>query len=128
MKTLLMLFALMVPHHGTGISYDLEAPLITLKGTVTEWRWANPHVTLFIDVKDASGKIVNWGFEHSNVNTLARQGYNRNTLKIGQEVTVVAHPSRGGAEVALIRKVVLSDGKETLQRDQAGAPQQREER
>ena len=127
MKSLLMLFALLIPHHGTGISYDLEAPLITLKGTVTEWRWANPHVTLFIDVKDASGKVVNWGFEHSNVNTLAREGYNRNTLKTGQEVTVVAHPSRAGAPVALIVKVILPNGKETLHRDQAGAPA-REER
>ena len=113
-------------HHGTGISYDLEAPLVTLKGTVTEWRWANPHVSLFLDVKDAEGKVVNWGIEHSNVNTLARQGYNRNTLKSGQEVTVVVHPSRAGAPIGLTVKVILSDGKEILQRNQAGAPEEGE--
>jgi hypothetical protein len=68
-------------HHGTGISYDLNAPLATIKGTVTEFAWRNPHVSVFIDVADEKGTIVNWGLEHSNVNSLAREGYNRNSLR-----------------------------------------------
>ncbi len=114
-------------HHGTGISYDLDAPLVTLKGTITEFAWRNPHVSIFIDVKDEKGNVVNWGIEHSNVNSLAKEGYNRNTLKPGQEVTIVIHPSRAKAPVGLTVKVILADGKEILQRNQAGAPP-REER
>jgi hypothetical protein len=109
-------------HHGTGISYDLNAPLSTIKGTVTEFAWRNPHVTIFVDVKDAQGNVVNWAIEHNNVNSLATLGYNRNTLRPGQEVTVVFHPSRAGAPVGLTVKVVLPDGREVLQRQQAGAP------
>jgi hypothetical protein len=110
-------------HHGTGISYDLNAPLKTIKGVVTEFAWRNPHVSVFVDVKDEQGNVVNWGIEHSNVNSLARQGYSRNSLKPGQEVTVIVYPSRSGAPVGLMYKVILADGKEILQRNQAGAPQ-----
>lgn len=109
-------------HHGTGISYDLFAPLVTIKGVVTEFAWRNPHVSIFIDVTDEKGNVVNWGLEHSNVNSLAKLGYHRNTLRPGQEVTAVIHPSRSGAPVGLVVKIILADGKEILQRQQAGAP------
>lgn len=109
-------------HHGTGISYDLNAPLVTIHGVVTEFAWRNPHVSIFIDVKDDKGNVVNWGIEHNNVNSLAKLGWNRNTLKPGQEVTAVIHPSRSGAPVGLTVKVILADGKEILQRQQAGPP------
>jgi hypothetical protein len=109
-------------HHGTGISYDLNAPLATVKGTVAEFAWRNPHVSVFIDVKDDKGAVVRWGLEHNNVSTLARQGYSRNSLKVGEEVTAVIHPSRSGAPVGLIVKIILANGKEILQRQQAGAP------
>ena len=53
----------LLAHHGTGISYDLNAPLITLKGTVTEFAFRNPHVSIFIDVMDEDGSVVNWALE-----------------------------------------------------------------
>jgi hypothetical protein len=109
-------------HHGTGISYDLSAPLKTITGVVTEFAWRNPHVSIFVDVKDDKGNVTNWGIEHNNIATLAKQGYHRNSLKAGMPVTVVFHPSRSGAPVGLTVKVVLDDGKEILQRQQAGAP------
>ena len=109
-------------HHGTGISYDLAAPLATIKGTVSEFAWRNPHVSIFIDVKDEQGKVVTWALEHSNVNSLAKEGYHRNSLRPGQDVTAVFHPSRSGAPVGLTVKIVLPDGKEILQRQQSGAP------
>ncbi len=112
----------LVAHHGTGISYDINAPLVTIKGTVTEFAWRNPHVSLFLDVKDDKGTVVNWGLEHNNVATLARAGYNRNSLRVGEEVTAVLHPSRSGAPVGLIVKITRADGKEILHRQQAGAP------
>ena len=126
MKRVLLLMILsagpLFAHHGTGISYDLNAPLVTIKGVVTEFAWRNPHVSIFIDVKDEKGNVVNWGIEHNNVNSLAKLGWSRNTLKPGQEVTAVIHPSRSGAPVGLTVKIILADGKEILQRQQAGAP------
>src|SRR5688572_3949731 len=79
-------------HHGRGASFDMEKRL-PLKGTVSNVKWQNPHVLIFIDVKDASGKVVTWAFENSNVHTLANQGYNRNTLKVGQEITAIVNPA-----------------------------------
>jgi hypothetical protein len=110
-------------HHGTGISYNFGVPPLTIKGTVTEFAWRNPHVSIFLDVKDADGKVTNWGVELSNISTLAKEGYNRNSLKPGQDVTVVITRSRSGAPVGLVVKVILADGKEILHRDQPGERQ-----
>ena len=103
-------------HHGRGKSFDMEKR-ITLKGTVSQVKWQNPHVLIFIDVKDDSGKVVTWGFENSNVHTLAAQGYNRNTLKIGQPVTAIVNPAANGEPLGIIVKVVLADGKEIMSRE-----------
>src|SRR5215470_14019826 len=100
-------------HHGRGATYDMKKQ-ITLKGVVTEVAWRNPHVAIYMDVKDADGKVVNWAFENSNVSTLARQGYNRNTLKVGQEITAVVNPSAQGAPRGIVVKVILPDGKEIM--------------
>ena len=116
-------------HHGTGISYDLDHNPITLKGTVTEFRWANPHIGIFIDVKDDKGKVVNWSIEGSSIVGYARAGFNRNTLKPGMEVTALVYPSKvKGNPAAVVAKITRPDGKEVLrfQRDtpgQRGAPE-----
>src|SRR5262245_36656714 len=81
-------------HHGTGISYDLVNNPITLKGTVTEYRWANPHVSVFMDVKDETGKIVNWALEGAGIGAYLQRGFSRNTLKPGMEVTALLYPSK----------------------------------
>ena len=65
---------------------------LTLKGTVSQVKWQNPHVLISIDVKDEGGNVVTWTFENSNTHTLATQGHNRNTLKIGQPVTPSSIP------------------------------------
>lgn len=116
-------------HHGTGISYDLANSPITLKGTITEFRWANPHVSIFIDVKDEKGKVVNWSIEGSSISGYARAGFNRNTLKPGMEVTALVYPSKvKGNPAAVVAKITLPNGKEVLrfQRDtpgERGAPE-----
>ena len=105
----------LVAHHGTGISYDLEHNPIALKGTVTEFRWKNPHVSIFIDVKDATGKVTNWSIECTSIIGYARKGYNRNALKVGQEVTALLYPSKvKGAPSGVLAKITLPDGKEIL--------------
>ena len=97
-------------HHGRGATYDADKE-ITLTGTVTELAWRNPHVAIYMDVKDANGKVVNWAFESSNVSTMSREGWSRNVLKPGQTITVTFNPSRAGAPIGIVRKVVLADGK-----------------
>ena len=103
-------------HHGRGATYEGKKE-ISLKGTVTEVLWRNPHIAIFIDVKDASGKVTNWAIEHSNVSQLARLGYGKNTLRAGMEVTAVVNPGSKGEPIGLCQKIVLADGKEIFLRD-----------
>jgi hypothetical protein len=108
-------------HHGRGATYDMQKRL-TLKGTVTRVDWRNPHVVIYMDVKDANGKVVNWGFENAGVSQLARQGYSRNTLQVGQEITTVLNPAANGEPTGIIVKVVLADGKEIMSRERGENP------
>jgi hypothetical protein len=103
-------------HHGRGQSFDMKNR-VTLKGTVSQVKWQNPHVLIFIDVKDETGKAVTWVFENSNVHTLASQGYNRNTLRVGQEVAAIVNPAANGSALGIIVKVILADGKEIMSRE-----------
>jgi Family of unknown function (DUF6152) len=103
-------------HHGRGATFDMKKQL-TLKGTVSQVKWQNPHVLISIDVKEDGGNVVTWTFENSNVHTLATQGYNRNTLKIGQPVTAVLNPAANGAPLGIIVKVILEDGREIMSRE-----------
>ena len=114
--TFLVLSIMIVPllaHHGRGASYD-NSKVMTVKGAITEWAFRNPHAALYVDVKEADGKVVNWGFESQNVSSLSRLKIFRNSFKYGQEVTVKFNPSRGGAPVGVIRKVYDANGKELL--------------
>jgi len=111
----------LLAHHSRGGTYDMKKQ-VTLKGTVTEVSWRNPHVAIYIDVKDPDGKVVNWAFENSSVSTLARQGYSRNTLRVGQEITAVVNPSALGAPRGIVVKVILADGKEIMSRETGANP------
>ena len=114
-------FSLSVPmfaHHGTNISYDRSKPA-TMQGTVTEFRFANPHPQLFVDVKDGSGNVTNWGCEiAANPYQLILSGWTKqrstNELKPGTAVTITVAPSRAGTNAALLLKVVNDKGQELL--------------
>ena len=108
-------------HHGRGATYDMKKR-VTLEGTVSKVEWRNPHVIIYMDVKDADGKVVTWGFENSGVSTLAQEGYNRNTLKVGQDITAIVNPAANGAPTAIVVKIVLADGKEIMSRDNGQNP------
>jgi len=113
----------LLAHHGTGISYDLESNPILLKGVITEFRWKNPHVSVVMDVKGPDGKVVNWSLEGNSIANYARMGFNRNTLKTGQEVTALVYVSKlKGNPAGVIAKFTTPDGKEVLrfQRDTPG--------
>jgi len=99
--TITGLIAVSVPtfaHHGTGISYDQDKS-ITVKGTVTEFAWKNPHSQLYMDVKDEKGATVNFAVELNSPGVMIRQGWNRHLFKTGDEVVISVHPSRVGAPV-----------------------------
>ena len=100
-------------HHG-GASFDTEKTL-TLKGTVTEWLWANPHCFLKVDVKDDAGTVRNWNLETGNPTDITPAGYRRTSFKAGDAVTVTITPVKSGAPVGRLRSVVLPDG-QTLPR------------
>lgn len=106
----------MFAHHGLNISYDHSKP-ITLKGTVTEFRFANPHVQLYMDVKDETGHVVNWAVEGSGVFYWTKAGWNRNSVKPGDEVTVTLAPSKAGTPAGAMSKIVLPNGKAILRED-----------
>ena len=107
----LLLFSVpAIAHHG-GSEYDTKN-LVTLKGTVTEFHWANPHCQVFVDVKDNSGKVVNWAVETLAPAVLKRAGWSKETLHTGDEISITFAPSVRGNPVGMIRKVVLPGGKE----------------
>jgi hypothetical protein len=96
-------------HHGTA-AYDETNP-ITLKGTVTEFLWENPHSHIRINVKDEKGDTVSWVAETFAPGKLARDGWTRNIVKPGDQVTVSVSPAKDGTPLGLLRVIVLPDGR-----------------
>jgi hypothetical protein len=96
-------------HHGAA-TFDTVGE-ITIKGTVTEWVWSNPHSVLKLDVKADDGTVKQWSVATSNVADLSKRGWSRRTFKPGEEVTVLIQPAKSGQPVGMIRNVVLADGR-----------------
>jgi hypothetical protein len=103
---------LLIAHHGRGASFDMNKQ-VTLKGTVSR---------VDMDVKDAGGTVVTWAFENAGVSQMAQAGYNRNTLKLGQEITAVVNPAANGTPTAIVVKVILADGSEIMSREAGTNP------
>ena len=100
--------ARVVAHHGAA-TFE-TGKQITLKGTVTEWIWANPHCFLKFDAKDESGEVRNWAAETQNPVAMTTRGFSRSGFKVGDQVTVTVEPARNGAPVARMLNVVLPNG------------------
>ena len=101
-------------HHSFAAEYD-RSKSFTIKGTVTKVDWMNPHVYFYVDVKDeTSGKVANYGIELGNLSTLMRAGWRKDSLKIGDVVTVEAYRAKDGANQGNGRSVVLADGKKVF--------------
>ena len=97
----------LVAHHGTA-AYDTTTT-VTVSGTVTEFRFVNPHVLVYWDVKDAAGNVQKWSGERSGPNSMARNaGWTRNTLKPGDEVTISGRQAKNGTHTMAISKIVLN--------------------
>ena len=95
-------------HHSFSAEYDSKKP-ITLKGVVTNFEWANPHVWFYIDVTDEGGKVTNWACEMGPPNGLQRSGWTKNTMKVGDEVTVEGTLAKDGAKQLNSRSVTMTN-------------------
>lgn len=100
-------------HHSFAAQYDRNKPA-TLNGPVTKVDWINPHARIFVDSKDASGKMVNWEVELAAPAMLLRRGWTRNSLKIGETVTVNGSLAKDGSNLLNATTVTLSDGKKVF--------------
>jgi uncharacterized protein DUF6152 len=105
----LLPFSSVFAHHGSHVSYDTEKSVV-LKGTVTEFVWSNPHAQIYFDVKNDKGEAVNWGAETANPANLAKNGWTRNSMKPGDEITVTMWPSKAGTPRGFLLKIVLPNG------------------
>lgn len=97
-------------HHGNA-AYDDKNP-ITIKGTVTEFAWTNPHAQIYLDVKDDKGNVVHWSVETYSPGKLVRAGWTKESVKAGDQVSINLIPAKNGAPVGFLHKVILANGKE----------------
>jgi hypothetical protein len=106
-------------HHSFAAEYDSNKP-ITVKGTIQKLEWVNPHAYFWVAVKEDNGSTKVWAFESLSPNALARQGWNRNSLKEGEEVTVEGYMAKDGKPLAdgsihaNSKSVTRSDGRKVF--------------
>jgi uncharacterized protein DUF6152 len=101
----------LVAHHGFSVEFDETKP-VTLTGVVSKVEFMNPHIYFYLDVKDASGKVVNWAFEGSPPNILYRQGWRKDTVKPGDVLTAKGFRARDGAHLVACNTITFQDGRQ----------------
>ena len=106
-------------HHSFAAEFDRNSP-VTLTGSVTRVDWGNPHIWVFMDVKDDTGKVSNWGVEGGAPNALFRNGWRKDSLKVGDTVTVEGFKSKDGLPRANANRVTLPDGRRVFAGSSSG--------
>ena len=103
----------LVAHHSFAAEYDNNKP-IKFTGKVTKVEWLNPHIYVYLDVKDNSGTTINYSVEGGAPNGLYRQGWRKDTLKIGDTLTIEGFLAKDGSNTVNARTWLLPDGKKVL--------------
>jgi hypothetical protein len=94
-------------HHSFSAEFDASKPF-KMTGTVTKVEWMNPHTFFYIDVSDEKGKVTNWAMEMGSPNGLMRAGWTRNTMKVGDKVTVEGSLAKDGSPTGNARSVTMA--------------------
>ena len=95
--------------HHSNSAFDPDK-VVVLKGTVTQWKWSNPHVWIFLSVNDSNGGKVQWEIEGRTPGQLVRAGWSKTTLTVGETVTVDFSPAKDGTRTGLLTRVRRADG------------------
>ena len=96
-------------HHSFAAEYDSNN-IITLTGVISKVEWTNPHIYIYVDVKDDSGKMTTWSVEGYPPNTLKRTGFVKNDLKLGDMITVTAYKAKDATTSGAAREITFPDG------------------
>lgn len=99
-----------VAHHSFVAQYDATKP-IDMRGVVSKIDWTNPHARFYVDVKNEKGEVATWNFELASPNVLVRNGWKRDTLKIGDHITVSGYLGRSGERMAIAMTLIAADGR-----------------
>jgi hypothetical protein len=97
-------------HHSFAAEFDANKP-VTLKGTMTKLEWQNPHIWVYLDVTDDQGNPQRWQCEGGPPNTLTRNGWSINSLKVGDQLTIDGVLAKDGSKTCNARTVKLPDGR-----------------
>jgi hypothetical protein len=100
-------------HHSFAAEFDVKQP-VTLKGTVTKVEWTNPHVWIYLDVTNEQGAVDQWQCENGAPNALARMGWTRHSLNVGDQVTIEGFRAKNNDRTANARQIVLPDGRKVF--------------
>lgn len=102
-----------VAHHSFAVHFVADK-MVTVKGTVTEFSFRNPHGLLMVDAKDADGTQQHWRIETNSPNILRRRGWTETSIKPGDVVTVEGYPARDGSNFMRVYRVMYPDGHELI--------------
>lgn len=95
--------------HHAGTAFDMTRQL-TVAGTVSEFKWVNPHIWIYLMVPDENGDMVEWRLEGGSISILGRAGWTSDILRSGEKITVTVHPLRSGEPGGEFRDVIKEDG------------------
>ena len=118
LRRILILTWLLIPvatvaHHAYTAEFDTTKP-VKLSGILTKVEWSNPHIWIYLDVKDDKGNVTNWGFSASPPGMLQRRGITKNSLKLGEVLTISGHRAKDGSNNASGNVVTFADGRDAL--------------
>jgi len=102
-------------HHGNA-AYDETIP-IKIKGVVSKFDWTNPHIYIYVDLKEDDGTIKHWAVESLSPERMTRMGWNKQSVRPGDQVTITLYAAKDGSAVGYLTKLVFADGRELKTRE-----------